>query len=210
MSPEFLLTSLIVVLAPGTGVIYTLSVAISRGAGASLAAAFGCTLGIIPHICAALFGLAAILHTSALVFQMFKYAGLAYLLYLAWVTLKDTTLLSIEEGEAKRPVEKAQDHMSVISKGCLINVLNPKLSIFFLAFLPQFVSPISLAPTQDMVLLSLIFMLMTLVVFIGYGLGAAYVRRYVIARPSTVKWMRRAFACSFAGLGFRLALSKDI
>ena len=205
MSPEFLLTSLIVVIAPGTGVIYTLSTAIARGSGASVAAAFGCTLGIIPHMAAAIFGLAALLHTSATVFQLFKYAGLAYLLYLAWMTLKDRSLVDLDSSDNKT----AGDRLTIIIRGCLVNILNPKLSIFFLAFLPQFVSPTSTAPTSAMIELSLVFMIMTFVVFTGYGLFAASVRQHILCRPGVMGWMRRLFAGTFAGLGLKLALTDN-
>ena len=87
MSIEFLITSLIVVASPGTGVLVTLAAGLSRGTRAAVVAAFGCTLGIVPHMLAAITGLAALLHTSALAFQAVKYAGVAYLLYMAWSTL---------------------------------------------------------------------------------------------------------------------------
>lgn len=201
MSPEFLLTSLIVVLAPGTGVLYTLATGLSRGGVASGVAAFGCTLGVLPHMAAAIFGLAALLHTSAVAFQLFKYAGLAYLLYLAWRTLKDKSVLDVEAQPVKREAG------GIILKGFLINILNPKLSIFFMAFLPQFVATESSTPMLDMAGLSLVFMAMTLVVFMGYGFFAATIRQHIITRPTVLTWMRRAFAGAFAGLGLKLAFS---
>ncbi len=201
MSPEFLLTSLIVVLAPGTGVLYTLATGLSRGRLASVVAAFGCTLGILPHMAAAIFGLAALLHTSAVAFQMFKFAGLAYLLYLAWRTLKDKSLLTVET----QPVTRHAG--GVVLRGILVNILNPKLSIFFMAFLPQFVAAESAQPMLEMAGLSLVFMVMTFVVFVGYGIFAAAVRRHVITRPAVMIWMRRAFAGAFAGLGAKLAFT---
>ena len=209
MSPEFLVTSLIVVIVPGTGVVYTLTTAISRGAAASVVAAFGCTLGIIPHIAAAIFGLAALLHTSAVAFQMFKYAGLAYLLYLAWATLKDKFSIELDETAERTQNQIVQDRLKIMTRGVLINILNPKLSIFFLAFLPQFVSPASPSLTTDMLFLSLIFMAMTFAVFVIYGLCAASVRQHVLTRPSAMVWLRRAFAGAFVGLGLKLAFSDE-
>ena len=134
MSIDFLLTTLIIVVSPGTGVLFTMATGLSRGSRASVVAAFGCTLGIVPHMAAAILGLAALLHTSALAFQTFKYLGVAYLLYMAWMTLKEHGALKIEKeiGPARPP--------QVIVSAILINILNPKLSIFFFAFLPQFVS----------------------------------------------------------------------
>ncbi|MDJ0944783.1 MAG: LysE family translocator [Kiloniellales bacterium] len=202
MSIEFLITSFIVVVAPGTGVIYTLSCGLARGARASVAAALGCTVGILPHVTAAILGLAALLHTSALAFQVFKYLGLAYLLYLAWTTLKDKESLSVEPAEARRSAVK------IAVRGFLINILNPKLSIFFLAFLPQFVPADAALPLLRMTGLSAVFMLMTFVVFVGYGVFAAAVRQHVITRPAVMTWLRRAFAGAFAGLGVKLAFSE--
>jgi len=89
----------------------------------------------------------------------------------------------------------------------LINILNPKLSIFFLAFLPQFVSVDDSNPLARMLLLSAAFMLMTFVVFVGYGLFAASIRDHVISRPRVLTWMRRAFAAAFVALGARLAFA---
>ena len=202
MSVEFLITSLIVVASPGTGVIYTLAAGLSRGARASIVAAFGCTLGIIPHIAAAILGLAALLHTSALAFQIFKYLGVAHLLYMAWNTLQEHGTLRVEKQTAVRT------HRQIVVEAVLINILNPKLSIFFLAFLPQFVNASEAQPLLRMSELSAIFMLMTFVVFVGYGLLAASVREHVISRPRVVTWMRRAFAGAFALLGAKLALSE--
>ena len=202
MSVEFLITSLIVVASPGTGVIYTLAAGLSRGARASIVAAFGCTLGIIPHIAAAILGLAALLHTSALAFQIFKYLGVAYLLYMAWNTLQEHGTLRVEKQTAVRT------HRQIVVEAVLINILNPKLSIFFLAFLPQFVNASEAQPLLRMSELSAIFMLMTFVVFVGYGLFAASVRGHVSACARVVTWMRRAFAGAFALLGAKLALSE--
>ena len=201
MSWEFLLTALIVVVSPGTGVLYTLATGLSRGARASIVAAFGCTLGIVPHMAAAILGLAALLHTSALAFQTLKYAGVAYLLYMAWMTLKESGALNVE----KQPDRSSRQ---VIVHAILINILNPKLTIFFFAFLPQFVP----AETGDglplMLELSAVFMLLTFVVFVGYGLFAAAIRTHVISRPKVLAWMRRTFAAAFVMLGAKLALAE--
>ena len=202
MSLDFLITSLIVVASPGIGVLYTLAAGLSRGPRASVVAAFGCTLGIVPHMAAAIMGLAALLHTSALAFQTLKYLGVAYLLYMAWSALKERGALKIEKDAAARP---ARD---VILSAILINILNPKLSIFFLAFLPQFVRADEPAPLARMLALSAVFMLLTFVVFAIYGLFASAVRSHVISRPRVLTWMRRAFAGAFAGLGVKLALAE--
>jgi threonine/homoserine/homoserine lactone efflux protein len=202
VSIEFLLTSLIVVASPGTGVLYTLAAGLSRGARASVVAAFACTLGIIPHMAAAITGLAALLHTSALAFQTLKYLGVAYLLYMAWNTLQEQGPLKIEQDIAPRSVGQ------VIVSGILINILNPKLSIFFFAFLPQFVNVNDPRALPLMLELSSIFMLLTIVVFAGYGVFAASVRNHIISRPRVLMWMRRSFAGAFAALGIKLALAE--
>jgi len=201
MSLDFLITSLIVIASPGTGVLFTLAAGLSRGSRASVVAAFGCTLGIVPHMAAAIMGLAALLHTSALAFQILKYLGVAYLLYMAWSTLKEHGALRVDNEIGVR------SNAHVILSAILINILNPKLSIFFLAFLPQFVSANEAHPLTRMLELSGIFMLLTFVVFAVYGMFAAAVRNRVISRPQVLTWMRRAFAGAFAALGARLALA---
>jgi threonine/homoserine/homoserine lactone efflux protein len=193
MSLDFLITSLIVVASPGTGVLFTLAAGLSRGSRASVVAAFGCTLGIV---------LAALLHTSALAFQVLKVLGVAYLLYMAWSTLKERGALRVDNQVDARSATQ------VIVSAILINILNPKLSIFFLAFLPQFVSAEEAAPLARMLELSGVFMLITFVIFAVYGLFAAAVRSHVIARPAVLTWMRRTFAGAFAALGAKLALAE--
>jgi threonine/homoserine/homoserine lactone efflux protein len=201
MSIDFLLTTLIIVVSPGTGVLFTMATGLSRGARASVVAAFGCTLGIVPHMAAAILGLAALLHTSAIAFQTFKYLGVAYLLYMAWMTLKEHGALKIEKEVGARPA------IQVIVSAILINILNPKLSIFFFAFLPQFVNAAEPDPLLGMSELSGVFMALTFVVFVGYGLFAASIRNHVISRPKVLTWMRRTFAGAFALLGAKLAFA---
>lgn len=201
MSVEFLVTTLIIVATPGTGVIYTLAAGLARGARASVIAAVGCTLGIVPHMIAAITGLAALLHSSALAFQALKYLGVAYLLYMAWATLKEKGALAVEADTAPRSAAQ------VILSGVLINILNPKLTIFFLAFLPQFVSTSDPNTYLRMLELSAVFMLVTFVVFAVYGVFAAAMRNHVVSRPRVMTWMRRVFAGSFVALGARLAVT---
>jgi len=206
MTLSFLLTTLIVVASPGTGVLYTLAVALTQGSRASIAAAFGCTLGIVPHMTAAMLGLAAVLHTSALAFAALKWCGVLYLLYMAWQALRETGALSIDP----RPEADAHSSSSrsVIVTAILINILNPKLSIFFLSFLPQFIAADEPSPLARMLELSGVFMAMTFVVFAVYGLFAAAVRDRVITRPKAMTWLRRSFAAGFAALGAKLALAE--
>ncbi len=198
---EFLITSLIVVLIPGTGVIYTVSTGLFLGWRASIAAALGCTAGIIPHLFASILGISAILHMSSLVFQVIKYAGAAYLLYLAWSIWRDTGKISFNSQSQRN------SFYQIAIKGFLINILNPKLSIFFLAFLPLFISPKTTSPIFEMFILSIIFMLMTLIVFILYGVSASRFRNHVVNSPGFIKWLQRSFAATFATLGVKLAMT---
>jgi threonine/homoserine/homoserine lactone efflux protein len=203
MSVEFLLTSLVVVATPGIGVVYTLAAGLTRGARASIVAAAGCTLGIVPHMAAAITGLAALLHTSAVAFGVLKYLGVAYLLYLAWSTFRDKGSLAVEEEVAPSSARK------VIVTAVLINLLNPKLTIFFFAFLPQFVGTDDPQGVLHMLALSSVFMLITFAIFAVYGVFASAVRNQVISRPRVMAWMRRVFAGSFVALGAKLALTRQ-
>lgn len=202
LSLNFLVTCLIVVLIPGTGVIFTVSTGLTAGKRASLFAALGCTAGIIPHLLASILGLSALLHTSALAFDLLKYAGVAYLLYVAFATWRDRSAFAVSH----TPVVASA--RSLMLRGLLMNILNPKLTIFFLAFLPQFVAPGSTAPTAQMLVLSGVFMAMTLAVFVMYGLLANVFRRAVIESPRVQNWLRRSFAAAFAGLGLNLAFAQ--
>ena len=198
---EFLITSLVVVLIPGTGVIYTVSTGLFVGWRASIAAALGCTAGIIPHLFASILGLSAILHTSALAFQGVKYAGAAYLLYLAWTMWRETGAIKFISSSHKNGL------LQIAKRGFLINILNPKLSIFFLAFLPLFVSPNTSSPMIEMFVLSVVFMAMTLIIFISYGISANGVRKYAVNSPRLIVWLQRSFAATFAALGVKLAMT---
>jgi threonine/homoserine/homoserine lactone efflux protein len=202
MSIEFLLTTLIIVASPGTGAVYTIGAGLTRGAKASIWAAFACTLGIVPHLIAALSGLAALLHTSALLFDIVKYAGVAYLLYMAWATLKERGAMKIDASAEARSAGQ------IIVDGILLNLLNPKLSIFFVAFLPQFISPSEPQALLRMLELSGVFMAATFIIFALYGLFAASMRDRVLGSKTAMAWMRRTFAAAFVALGARLALQE--
>lgn len=201
LSAQFLLTSLVVVLIPGTGVIYTVSTGITRGRTASIYASLGCTAGIVPHLLATVLGLAAIMHASALAFQTLRYAGVIYLFYIAWATWKDRSAFALDDAQQQSSA------LSLVCRGVLLNILNPKLTIFFLAFLPQFVTP-GASPLPQLLLLSGVFMAMTFTVFVLYGLLAHQFRRVVIESARIQSWLRRSFAAAFAGLGIHLALSE--
>lgn len=200
MSIAFLITTLVVVATPGTGAVYSIAAGLSRGTKAGIVAAFGCTLGVIPHMIAAITGLAAILNASAIAFQTLKWFGVAYLLFLAWQTLRDKSAITVDEDVAPASFWR------VIRTAVLINLLNPKLTIFFFAFLPQFVPPGEVNGTLHMVGLSLVFMALTFIVFALYGVFAATMRNQVISRPKVMTWLRRTFAATYVLLAGRLAL----
>ncbi|MFB8276647.1 LysE family translocator [Nocardia colli] len=205
MSIEFLLTTLVICVTPGTGALFTLAAGLSRGTKASVIAAFGCTIGTVPHLVAAMTGLAALLNASAVAFQTLKYLGVAYLIYMAWSTFRDKGALTVPEDAD----QGAQSVRKVVTSAVLLNLLNPKLTIFAFAFLPQFVpngSPNALARLLE---LSLVFMLTTFVVFAIYGVCASALRNHVISRPVVVTWMRRVFGASFIALAGRLAVQNQ-
>lgn len=202
LSVQFLVTALVVVIAPGTGVIYTLATGLGQGRRAAMIAALGCTFGIVPHLGAAILGLAAVLHTSAVLFQVVKFAGVAYLLYLAWQAIKSDGALSISPGAAR------QSGWQIARRGALINILNPKLSIFFLALLPPFLSGDQGTATSEMILLGAVFMAMTFGVFVVYGVFAAAARDRLLGSARAMRWLNRGFAAIFAGLGARLAFER--
>lgn len=202
ISFEFLVTSLVVVLIPGTGVLYTVSTGLIQGRGASVYAALGCTVGIVPHLLATVLGLAALMHASALAFQVLKYAGVAYLFYIAYATWRESAAFAVD-GTLSRTSASG-----LVIKAFLLNILNPKLTIFFLAFLPQFVEAGAPHPLLQLLMLSAVFMAMTFVVFVVYGLVAHAFRHRVIESARVQRWLRYSFAAAFAGLGARLALSE--
>ncbi|MDJ7162390.1 LysE family translocator [Salmonella sp. SAL04157] len=201
MNIDFLLTSLIVVASPGTGVLYTVASGLSRGVRTGVVAAFGCTLGIIPHILAAVLGLAAVFTTSPVAFDIVKYAGVAYLIYMAIMTLREKGPLQIDDKSETRSTVK------IIISAIFLNLLNPKLPIFFLAFLPQFVELNDPNPVSHMFNLSAIFMLITFIVFVLYGTFAAFMRSHILSTPRILRLMRITFAGGFIGLAIKLAVS---
>lgn len=202
MTLEFWITTFIVVASPGTGAVYSIATGLGRGGKASVVAAFACTLGILPHLAAAMTGLTALLHASALLFDLVKYAGVAYLLWMAWQTLQEKGAMRVDADPTPRST------LRVLVDGIALNLLNPKLSIFFVAFLPQFMDRNAASPMVEMLLLSGVFMAMTFVVFALYGLFAAAMRDHVISRPAVMAWLRRSFAAAFVVLGARLAVQE--
>lgn len=202
IKPEFLLASLIVVLIPGTGAVYTITTGLTLKWRASIAAAIGCTLGIVPHILASILGLSALLNMSAQVFSVLKLAGAAYLLYLAWNMWREAGKLEINKKNTE--ISTAQ----IILKAITINLLNPKLTIFFFAFLPLFISKRSSSPTIEMVILSAVFMVITFIVFALYGILSSGISAYVMKSSKAVKRLQETFAVILAWFAVQLALSE--
>ena len=202
INPEFLLASLVVVLIPGTGVIYTITTGLTLKWRASIAAAIGCTLGIVPHILASILGLSALLDMSAQVFSALKMAGAMYLLYLAWNMWREAGTLEINKKSTETSTAQ------IVTKAIAINLLNPKLTIFFFAFLPLFVSKDSSSPTMEMIMLSTVFMGMTFFIFALYGILASGISAYLINSSRAVKRLQQAFAVLLATFAVKLALSE--
>lgn len=202
ISLQFLLTALVVVIAPGTGVIYTLAIGLGQGRAAAAWAALGCTFGIVPHLLAAALGLAAVLHTSAVLFNVVKFAGVAYLLWLALQSLRAGGALAVSRDTA------TEAGWRIVRRGALINILNPKLSIFFLALLPPFLSGNAATAGQEMLVLGAVFMALTFGVFVAYGVFAAAARDLILSSERAMRWLNRTFAAMFAGLGLRLAFER--
>ena len=205
-SLEFLVTSFVVVLVPGTGVVYAVSTGLIQGRRAAIFAALGGVAGIVPHLLATILGLAAVLHTSALAWQALKYAGALYLFYIAWATWRDRSALAVD-ATAGGPGASGASGWNIVVKAVLLNVLNPKLTIFFLAYLPQFIVADAGTPLVQMLGLSAVFMAMTLAVFVVYGLLAHAAQRAILGSPRVLNWMQKGFAAVFASLGINLALS---
>lgn len=199
MSWDFVLTAFIVCLIPGIGVVYTLSASIGGGLRAGFWAAVGCTIATVLHLAVAMAGLAALLHASAVLFQAVKFAGVLYLMWMAWAVLRETGGMTIG-ADRPRPAPE------LIRRGILLNILNPKLPLFFVAFLPQFLP--AGAPVGQLVTLGLVFSGITFATFLGYAALAATGRQRLMSSARAMRWLRRVFAAGFAALGLKLAMER--
>lgn len=205
MTWQFVLTSIVVTAAPGAGALFTVAAGLSRGARAGLIAAAGCTVGIVPHMMLALSGVAAVLAASPVAFGTVKWLGVGYLLYLAWGTWRHRGVLAPpvdDANEQSRPTV-----FRTIGSAVLVNLLNPKLTVFFFVFLPMFVDPDEPGALGHMTVLALVFMAITVAIFAVYGLCAAWLRRYVIGNPVVTGWIHRICAVSFVALAVVVAVS---
>ena len=200
MSVEFLLTSLVVVLIPGTGVVYTVSSSLGGGRRRGLFAAVGCTLGIVPHMLAAMLGLSGIMQAGSAVFEVVRWAGVVYLVFMGVSMIREAGELSLDDAGP-------EPALPIVRRGILLNVLNPKLTLFFFAFLPQFLEASPGLFDPDLIWLGGVFMLMTLVVFAVYALASAAFRDLVLAAPAARRWAERALGGLLIAFAARLALA---
>jgi threonine/homoserine/homoserine lactone efflux protein len=202
MSVEFLITSLVVVLIPGTGVLYTLSSSIGGGRRRGLFAAIGCTLGIVPHLLAAMLGLSWIMQAGSAVFEVVRWAGVCYLVFVGATMIRDAGKISLDD------VDAGPDPVGpVVWRGILLNVLNPKLTLFFFAFLPQFLDASPGLYRLELIWLGGVFMLMTLAVFSVYALASAAFRDLVLGAPVVRRWIERMLGAFLMAFAARLALT---
>lgn len=198
----FLGASVALTIAPGPDNTFIVAQGIAQGRKAAIVTALGMCSGVSVHTTAAALGISAILYSSATAFQILKYAGAAYLLFLAWKSLKEQQVL------LPRDMADGRSFWLLFRRGFLMNVINPKVALFFLAFLPQFVSPGSDTASVQMFLLGLLFMAQAVVVFSVIGWLSGSVGAVILKRPRLARWFGRLTAGVFASLGIRLALAE--
>jgi threonine/homoserine/homoserine lactone efflux protein len=197
----FLGASVALTLAPGPDNLFVLTQGIARGRKAAIVTALGMCSGISVHTTAAAFGISALFYSSAVAFNLVKYAGATYLLYLAFRTLKERTAVRLSKADERPP-------KALFKRGFIMNVLNPKVAMFFLAFLPQFVSQNADFFPLQMLLLGLIFMAQAVIIFTLIGFFSGSIGNFLLARPGIARRFDWLTAGVFASLGIRLALSE--
>jgi threonine/homoserine/homoserine lactone efflux protein len=204
VSPEYLATSLVVVLIPGTGVVYTVSSAMAGGRNRGFIAAVGCTLGIVPHMVAAMLGLSGVMQAGAAAFEVVRWVGVVYLAYMGISMIRNGGALQLDNEDSNEPTDTS---LTIIRRGVLLNLLNPKLTVFFFAFLPQFLDTAPRLLDPRLVILGAIFMAITLVVFLGYAYASAAVRDQVLQSPRVMQWVQRSLGALLLGFAARLAVA---
>ena len=197
----FLITSLIIILIPGTGVIYTISTGFSKGKKASMFAALGCTAGIVPHLCASIILSSLLMKNSPKAFLIIKIIGAFYLLYLGLGMLFSKSGLNFDNARTE------DKFIGIVPRGILINLLNPKLTLFFFSFLPQYVSSNSQNYTIECIMYGFAFMLLTFAVFIGYGMLAGTTKKFMINSPKCINLIQKLFGILFIIFAIQLAFS---
>jgi threonine/homoserine/homoserine lactone efflux protein len=198
----FFATSLLLSLSPGPDNLFVLAQSAQNGRSAGLSVTFGLATGLIGHTIAVAFGLAAIVYSSALAFTILKYVGAAYLLYLAWQALK--VAASSSQQEAVQVLSQGD----LYRRGIVMNLTNPKVSIFFMAFLPQFADPRHGSMMLQFFLLGAVFILATILVFSLISvLAGGFGEKFRNSAPAQ-KTVNRTAAAVFIGLAIKLALSE--
>lgn len=197
----FVAASVALTLLPGPDIIFVLTQSISRGKLAGMATASGLCTGLLFHTSAAAMGVSAILYRSALAFSILKYAGAVYLLYLAFKALKEGEALISSNASEERNISL------LYRRGIFMNLLNPKVSLFFLAFLPQFVNLEAGNVPSQMIFLGIVFLVQALIVFFLVSVLAGYISIRILERPGIGKYVNRAKAGIFSVIGLELALS---
>ena len=196
----FLITSLIIILMPGTGVVYTISTGIMNGRHKSIIAAFGCTLGIVPHLCVSISLTSMLMQMNNTVFMIMRYVGAAYLIYMGVGMILSKDRIQFQEET------ETEGALTIIRRGILINLLNPKLTLFFFSFLPQYVRGTEGAFVIQSVVLGIAFMIMTFVVFAIYGLLSGTARGWISGSEKRISVLQRIFGTVFIGFALKLAL----
>ena len=194
----FFVATLLVVIAPGPGMLFVISRSIAGGRRAGIVSALGTSTGIAVHILAAGFGLSLILFATETGFIIMKWVGGIYLIFLAWKAFTHRQTLTLESGN------NDIGRISNFWQGLLVNALNPKVALFFIAFIPQFVKPVSGSVTVQMMVLGTIFMVLTVIVFSVYGISAAIIGRWLIERPRVNRLIDWATGSLFVFLGIRM------
>jgi len=197
----FLGASVALSLAPGPDNIFVLTQGIARGRKAAIITALGMCSGVSVHTTAAAFGISALFYSSIVAFNIIKYAGALYLLYLAFKTLAARSAISLAKADDR-------SGFALFRRGFIMNVLNPKVAMFFLAFLPQFISPGTSHFTLHMLLLGFIFMLQAIIVFCMIGYFSGSIGNLILTRPRIGKYLDFLTAGIFISLGIRLALAE--
>lgn len=198
---NFLVTSFIIILIPGTGVTYTISTGITKGKRASIFAALGCTIGIIPHLCISIALSSFIINMSNNSFFILKLIDAIYLLYLGIGMIRSKTNFDLINNKSEEKVG------TIIRSGILINLLNPKLTLFFFSFLPQYAKSINDNYITECFLYGFTFMIVTLLVFIGYGLLAGISNNFFMNSPKRISYLQKIFGIIFIVFATQLAFS---
>lgn len=198
---SFLISSLIIVLIPGTGVIYTITTGFTKGKRASILAALGCTVGIIPHLCLSITLSSLLLQMGSSVFNIVKIFGMFYLLYLGIGMIISKSNPSFESTQGSLQA------LAIVRQGILINLLNPKLTIFFLSFLPQYIGSSKQDYFVSSLELGLVFMFLTVIVFICYGTLAGSTKKLIEKSPRTINILQKCFGLIFVIFAFQLGFA---